>query len=160
MIHPSERRFRLAEYDYGKLPPWAGPEEYVTHFARLLRAHRFSFRCEHDLQDGIARLFLKRGVAYHREARLGPEDDRVDFLVGPLGIEVKVDGSTASVIRQCFRYLEHDLVQALLLVTNLARYQQVPRRMHGKPVDVVLLTGGSGCCWRMTSGLVRPGLSG
>ena len=75
---------------------------------------------EYRLQAGCALLLASRGFEVHREVVLSPAD-RIDLLVGQIGIECKVDGSPSDVVRQCLRYLASARLAALVLVTGRAR---------------------------------------
>ena len=68
--------------------------------------------------------------------RLAPTD-RIDFLLGGVGIEVKVDGSTAQILRQLRRYASSPQIEHLVLVTNRARHRSLPAVIGGKPLRVV-----------------------
>lgn len=105
----------------------------------VLRATRFRFTTEADLQAGLAAAFARAGLAFEREARLGPKD-RIDFLLaGGVGVEVKLDPNLAAVTRQLHRYAQHEAVGALVLVTSRLRLTNVPDMMHGKPLRAVAL---------------------
>lgn len=105
--------------------------------AAALRARRFRFVDEAELQDGIEKVLLELGVPHRREARLSPSD-RIDFLTADgLGIEVKVEGSFGDVLRQLDRYAQHEEVGALLLVTRRATHQGMPTVLREKRVLVV-----------------------
>jgi len=85
------------------------------------------------------------GIAYEREAVLDTRS-RIDFLVGGVGVEVKVDGSTPAILRQAARYIEHERIRALVLVTTRARHAQalrsaLPALDASVPCSVVLLRG-------------------
>ena len=92
------------------------------------------------VQDAIERLLQRSGIDYVREHLLNARD-RIDFLVGDIGIEVKVQGSTASVERQLARYAEHECIAHLILVTSKVRHTQVPPSIGGKPVTTFALWG-------------------
>ena len=57
---------------------------------RALRAHRFRFVNERELQDGIEIVLRGAGLGFTREASLGPAGT-IDFLIDDLGVEVKVE---------------------------------------------------------------------
>lgn len=82
-----------------------------------LRSARFVHVDEDELQRGIAEVLSRAEIAFEREVRLS-DRDRIDFLVGGLGIEVKLAGSARSVRRQLERYAASSRVEALLLVTD------------------------------------------
>lgn len=99
---------------------------------------RGSYSEEGQLRDAIAGVL---GDAAVREAVVGPHE-RIDFLVGKLGIEAKVKGSRTEVTRQLFRYAECDGVDELLLVTTKVQHSlRLPPFMLGKPVAVLVLWG-------------------
>jgi len=100
-------------------------------------AHSFSFASEDELQRGLAEI-LPRST--RREVRLSPKD-RVDFMVGAIGLEVKIKGSLAALTRQLHRYAQLDEIEALIVVTPLARLTRLPERLNGTPVRVCHLIG-------------------
>jgi hypothetical protein len=107
----------------------------------LLRAYRFDESSEDALQRGVDVVLRDTWFGFEREARLSARD-RIDFLVGGLGIECKVDGSTAEVARQLERYAKLDAIDELVLVTTKNRHRAVPREMNGKRVLVHVTMGG------------------
>jgi len=63
--------------------------------------------------------------------------DRIDFLLGRVGIEVKVKGSSADVTRQLWRYADSPQIDGLLLVTTKREHRRVigeSATFKGKPV--------------------------
>jgi hypothetical protein len=110
------------------------PEE----LAELVTAHRFTYRDEGQLQDGLAAVFAAQAVVAEREVRLASRD-RIDFLVGRVGVEVKTRGQVAAVARQLQRYAASDRIDALLLVTAVARHLTLPATIGGKPLVVASL---------------------
>ena len=103
--------------------------------------HNFNYAHEAQLQEGLALALTGAGFGVYREVRLG-DRDRIDLLIGRVGIEVKVAGQATRVLEQLARYAEHDRIGALILVTNRFRHDP-PGMLNGKPVEVVtLLVGG------------------
>jgi len=94
--------------------------------------------CEDNLQQSMAAAFTRAGLAFEREVALSAAD-RIDFVLGEIGIEVKVDGSAPALIRQLQRYAQHGRLRALLVVTTRARLMQLPAELSGKPVHVLSL---------------------
>ena len=90
---------------------------------------------EDDLQAALGLALEHENIAFEREVVLGPRD-RIDLLAGDVGIEVKVDGSRASVLRQLQRYAKHERIGALLLVSPRARHLAMPETLGGKPLAV------------------------
>jgi hypothetical protein len=114
----------------------AGNTEALRTFGaiqRALGAYVFHFGTERELQDGIASVLAEIGP--HREWAIG--GDRPDFFIDGVAIEVKVDGSLSSLVRQCYRYAQLDEVVAIVVVTNRHRLARLPAAMNGKPVLVV-----------------------
>lgn len=104
-----------------------------------LRSVRFRYSSEEDLQLGIDRLFRERGIVYEREVRLDSHC-RIDFMVeGSIGIEVKIDGSAEELGRQILRYLQHDRVSEIVVVTTRATHRDLPPMLEGKRITVVYL---------------------
>lgn len=106
-----------------------------------VRAHRYRFMDEVGLQAALAQVFASAGWAYEREVQMSATD-RIDFLLGDLGVEVKVGGSTGALTRQAHRYVQHDRVGGLLVVTSRLRHARLPPTISGKPVCVVALLPG------------------
>ena len=84
------------------------------------------------LQEEIAELFTEWNIGFEREVALTPRD-RIDFLVGTIGIEVKVKGRASAVARQLLRYAEHERITELVLFTTRTQIV-VPHTLGGKPV--------------------------
>lgn len=106
--------------------------------ASFLSRTPFRFHDERSLQDGIEALLKNLGIPYERELILSPQN-RIDFICGPIGIEVKVGSSTTTVQRQLWRYAEDTRVKSLILVTTRSHHKQITRMILGKPVIVVYL---------------------
>lgn len=119
----------------------------MGHGERIVEAvgsKHFRFTNEDELQRGIAQVLDGLGIPYAREFKLSKED-RIDFLVeGGLGIEIKIKGSFADLARQVHRYLGHEEVSEVLVVTSRAQLSyQLPKEMRGKTVTSVWLSTGA-----------------
>jgi len=116
--------------------------ERMAAVSTLLSSRRFVWSNESMLQRGIYQTLLEAGHVVQREKRLSRKD-RPDFMLeGGVYVEVKVDGSLTSVMRQLSRYAEQPSVSAIVLVTTrAAQAARVPTEFSGKPVRVVLLAG-------------------
>lgn len=117
--------------------------EAVGQIVAALHGGRFRYRDEAQLQAGIGQALAAAGVVAAAEVRLAGRD-RIDFLAGAVGIEVKVAGRAPDVVRQLRRYAACPQVAALILVTNRARHRGIPAEIGGKPVRVVCLSGVTG----------------
>lgn len=104
-----------------------------------IRRTRFHYVSEDDLQRGLAKLLAESSIPFQREFHLDAQS-RIDFMVeGGLGIEVKIDGSVADLGYQVLRYLKHEAVKGVLVVTTRSSHRDLPRELEGKPVWVVYL---------------------
>lgn len=112
-------------------------------FLSLFADRPFRATDEAALQREIAGILTAGGVAFEREVRL-TKADRIDFLVdGNVGLEVKVAGSRADVIRQLFRYAESHRLTHLVLASTRWAHAAMPPAMLGKPVSVLPLYRGT-----------------
>lgn len=103
--------------------------------------HTFRFADESELQEGLAAALAAEGIEARREVRLDARN-RIDLLVGNVGIEVKVKGGVAEVARQLCRYTSH--VEHLVLVTIKASHKQhLPEEIEGTPLSIVFIAGGA-----------------
>jgi hypothetical protein len=93
---------------------------------------------EAKMQLAIAELLTEASIPFEREVRLSPRD-RIDFLVGSIGIETKISGSYTTVASQLLRYAESKLVSHILLVTTKASHRQLMHlpNENGIPIDVI-----------------------
>jgi hypothetical protein len=90
---------------------------------------------ESAMQETVERVLSARGMAFVREHRFS-EDDRIDFLVGSIGVECKISGSIFSVAEQLERYARHSNVQCLILVTSANRHFSI-NGLREKPLVIV-----------------------
>ena len=114
----------------------------AANLAALIAGHRYSYASESELQQGIASVLATAGIEYQREGILSARD-RLDFMVGPIAIEVKIADPRAAVLRQLHRYTQHPEVTAIILVTRKARHLDMPATLNGKSIHVASLLEGS-----------------
>lgn len=95
---------------------------------------------EADLGDQIAKRLVAQGVEFEREVWLN-DTDRIDFLVGDVGLELKLKGPVSSVTRQLMRYAQSNRVASLVLVTTRFGHKAVPRELAKKTVVVAVVGG-------------------
>jgi hypothetical protein len=98
----------------------------ATELSALLSGWTLRFATESLLQSDIGSVLSSEGVAFTREVQLSKKDI-IDFVVGRVGIECKIDGPRTAVLSQLSRYAQHDSVDELLLVTSRASH----RSLHG-----------------------------
>ncbi len=112
---------------------WTPPE-----LSALIHKTAFRYDDEDALQVGLAVLFAANEIPFEREVRLSP-GNRIDFLIGDIGVEVKVDSSTPVVLRQLKRYALEERISSLVLVTSRSSHKGIPESVNGKPLYVVHL---------------------
>jgi hypothetical protein len=113
---------------------YVGADEISSLISRKV----FRFSDERGLQDGIETFLKSKSIPYEREFVLSPQN-RIDFLLGDIGLEVKVDSSPNTVQRQLWRYAEDPRIKTLILVTTRSPHKSIARTLLGKPVLVVHL---------------------
>lgn len=102
---------------------------------------RGAFVSESELHARIAAALESAGIPHMSEVWLN-DVDRIDLVVGRIGIELKLHGAVSAVSRQLQRYAQSDLLDELILVTARAQLCSVPRELSGKPVHVAFVGGG------------------
>lgn len=103
---------------------------------RCLAARRFDTTTEERLQMAIAQALAGSGLRLEREVVLAP-GSRIDFLsTCGIGIEVKIDGSHSTVLRQLIRYAAFERVRELILFTTRSKHSVMPTSLRGKPLCV------------------------
>lgn len=112
--------------------------EMLDAIVAALSIRCFRWRHEGDVQDAIAGVLEDADVAFTREVRLS-DQDRIDFLVHDIGIEVKCEGSAGAVERQLARYAESPRISALVLATTRNQLRVLPDTVGGKPLRVAFL---------------------
>jgi hypothetical protein len=93
------------------------------------------FTDEAGMQAHVESVLQVLGVDYRREAIMGPRD-RIDFLVGAVGIECKIDHGRSALLRQLDRYAGHGL-EAIIVVLGKIALGDLPRELRGVPIYVV-----------------------
>ncbi len=108
------------------------PAEIVS----FLECRRMPLRDEKRLQDMIETELRAAGVTFEREVRLDHPTgiDIIDFMIGGVGLEIKIRGQRRRIYDQVERYLFHDRVRALVLATS--RSIGMPNRVNLKPVYI------------------------
>ena len=112
--------------------------EMLESLTYTLESAVLRFSNEAELHEGIAEVLVSKQIPFEREVII-TSHDRLDFLVGDIAIEVKVDGSAAEVLRQLHRYAQHERIGALILVTSRSRHQMLTKVLNGKPLECVYL---------------------
>lgn len=110
----------------------------IDEYANLLRVHRYRFSHEEELQRGLAEVLSAAGVEFRREVH--SKAGRIDFVLpGRIGLEVKVDGGRAALLRQLLRYAESGDFDGLIVVASRRHLlAEAPAVLVGVPVRAVL----------------------
>jgi len=101
-----------------------------------VRRYRINFTNEKELQQGVAGVFDANKYEYEREAVLA-SSDRIDFLIGGIGVEVKVGGSLSALLRQLYRYAGYERIECLLVISSRKLLTRLPAEIRGKPIRAV-----------------------
>lgn len=109
----------------------------------LLSRHRYTGLTEADYHDHVERILTNTpGLTVVREARLTPTD-RIDLLVnGTIGVEVKMQGTRAAIIRQLARYARTGQLTHLILASSkVMLVKNIPPLIQDVPVSTTVLRG-------------------
>lgn len=105
-------------------------EEVIKEIFKSLDGFPFSIHNEKLVQKEMSDIFNSHNIKHDREVMLKPHGT-IDFMIGEIGLEVKVKGGVEAIFKQCKRYCEHEKVKCLVLVT--ARCMGFPKEINGKP---------------------------
>ena len=111
------------------------PQEIVT----FIHRRRLPLTNEKELQAKIAAELTAAGVPYEREVKLA-DGDVIDFMIGDVGLEVKIKGQRRAIYRQCERYAKSDRVKVLVLAASAS--MGLPETIGGKDVYFASLSRG------------------
>lgn len=108
------------------------PRDLVLFF----RHQRFRTASEADLQSSIEEALASEPIfsGFDREVRLDPHN-RIDFMVGSIGVEAKLKYPKRGIYRQLVRYAGFERVTSLILISATAI--GLPDSIEGKPVYLV-----------------------
>ena len=112
--------------------------DFETVIAAIL-GFRIPSDTEAAMQKTIQQVLDRSGIPHTREVILS-EKDRIDFMVGTIGIECKIAGSFSLVAAQVSRYLQNSAVNSLILVTSRASHTRICYACE-KPFRVLVVNG-------------------
>lgn len=101
---------------------------------KLLRQCPVAYSTEKEMQEGIAAYLTRHSIEYQREYRLDSHN-RIDFLIGDIGVECKTKGPAMRVFRQCERYCTFDEIKTLVLFTSF--HMNLPDTINGRETHVI-----------------------
>ena len=79
---------------------------------------------EKSLQVQIQMLLVEKKIKHEREHKLSPKH-KIDFLIGSIGVEIKIKGSALAIARQLQDYAQYDSISELILFTT-KRFNMFP----------------------------------
>lgn len=108
---------------------------------RVLQSYRYRYTDEASLHRAIEEVLVREHYTYLHEHSLDPAN-RVDFYLEGLVIEVKIDGTFATALRQVDRYCDLDAVTGVLLATTQrwSSSADIPPMLRAKPFAIAQLT--------------------
>ena len=114
--------------------------ERLHDIVALIERAKINLSVEADAQAGLLNRLTSAGYVAVREYQLSA-GSRIDlFVEGGIGIEVKVRGSAAAIMRQVDRYAMHDDIRAIVLATT--KVIALPSTIRSKPAAVANLGRG------------------
>ena len=117
-----------------------------------LRGQEYHHANEDELETGIAKVLARLSLPVERQVRLD-QTSRIDivfYLPVPardalrVGVEVKIQGTPTEVRRQCQRYAGFPDLDALMLVTTVARHS---REVMGHATPAEVGSNPAGAAW-------------
>ena len=105
-------------------------QKIINEILSLIDQYKIIFKDEKDLQQKIEKILNSNNIEFQREHDLG-DLGIVDFFKDGVAFEIKIKGQKKAIYRQCRRYLEHDSVKSLVLITSFA--MGFPNEIEGKP---------------------------
>lgn len=114
----------------------------LAQVAQAVRAYRFRYVSEDELQRGLHAALTQAGIPCEREVRLDAAC-RVDMLCGRVAVEAKTSGSPDATARQLRKYLDTGKIDGVVLVTARVNHLHVaPLVADGRLAIVTLAEAG------------------
>lgn len=102
---------------------------------KILLSYRFNFSTEEELQNAVEAVLRENNIDFVREHKLS-DQDRIDFLLGSTGLEIKIGFSYADVVRQLHRYAQSKEIDELILLTSRLQHT-MPKEINKKNLCTV-----------------------
>lgn len=116
------------------------PAFIAARIVTAIHAAKVNISTEEAAQRDIASALARAGFEAQREVRL-TSTERIDFMVGAVGIEVKVKHSKRDILRQLERYAALSEIRALVLATGRS-WPGAIRQVGSVPLAVADLSRG------------------
>jgi hypothetical protein len=114
-------------------------QKRIAKLKEFIATQQYDLTSEQLVQSKLEQALKEASIDHVREFSFDKKD-RIDFLVeGSLGIEVKLAGSLTQVTRQIHRYVQHDQLETLILVTSKPQLAKVPKILNGKKIIPLVL---------------------
>lgn len=128
--------------DIVALKPRQQPRAWLDYLSSEIAQYNFNYSNEADLQNGLRQVFETIDSPFKSEYKLS-DKDRIDFYWpdSKIGVEVKISHPLAALTRQVHRYLQHEEISGILIVSGRVRLNQIPQIISGKPVQIHSLIG-------------------
>ena len=109
------------------------PSELIS----IIRSYKIQVNNESDVQRQLDGIFANSGIEYKREFVLDKRN-RIDFIIGSIGIEVKIHGISAKrIYDQLNRYCFFEKISSIILITSQACI--MPDKINNKEIHVISL---------------------
>lgn len=115
------------------------PTLMLSRIVHIIQSRRINVSTEIAAHNAIHVALIANGMDVQREVWLS-DADRIDLLVGTIGIEVKVAGSRRDIWRQLSRYAANPAIEGLVLATATA--WPVIKQINGTQLRIASLTRG------------------
>lgn len=114
-------------------------QPHLDALCTIIGAVPYDIASEASLQRGIEKQLRAAGVLFSKERWIS-KSDRIDFLIGRLGVEVKTGGGKSPLIRQLHRYAASYFIDELLVITTAPALAALPTSLNGKPIRALVLS--------------------
>lgn len=109
----------------------------INSIINILSSYEFSIHDEKILQFEIAEVFTFEKIEFKKEVVLA--NGIIDFMIGDIGLEIKIKGQPMSIFRQLERYAQDDNINAIILAN--VKTMTLPDIINGKIARSVTIRG-------------------
>lgn len=109
----------------------------IKQIVEIFESYTFSTHDEKYLQAEISQAFDLENISHKREVSI--KGGIIDFMIGDIGLEIKIKGQPMSIFRQLERYAQDDSVNTLILAN--VKTMTLPDTINGKTARSVTVRG-------------------